>query len=53
VYASRTLRCGEPIDYDGGTLWEAKDWDNACGGARSLAHLSAHTLDKGHFAAFG
>lgn len=44
VYASRHLSRGEPIDYDGGVLWEALDFDAAVGGLHNPQQLCSHTL---------
>jgi hypothetical protein len=53
VYASRHLQKGEPIDYDGGVLWEAPDFDAAEGGADSTRQLCATTLSAALLRPFG
>ena len=53
VYATRDLTEGQPIDYDGGVLWEDDDLNESEGGKQSTRQLCTHDLDAELLRPFG
>jgi len=53
VYSTREFTQGEPIDYDGGVLWEEQDFDRSEGGTQSTRQLCSHTVEAELLRPFG